>query len=228
MLYFIFKFLIPVFSFSLSSISTSHCFPSVLALLSSSASEENPSFIIPPSLIPTGGSSTIEESISSKISDSPSICSFRLHIRWDSSVLRTFLMCGIISTEFLNAIKSLGLADLQLIFAIILSRSYTGLRYSRSSSRSIFLLLSSSMASCLLIIDSLSTRGCSIIFLKALAPIAVLVLSRTHIREPFLCFSLNVSTSSRFLLEELSISMYFPVVYGVIVIIWERLLFCVS
>ena len=119
---------------------------------------------------------------------------------------------AIISREFLNAIKSLGLADLQLILVMIRSRSYIGPRYSRISSLSIALSESSSIASCLLIIPSLLISGCNTRFLNALAPIAVLVLSSTHRSEPFFCFSRIVSTSSRFRLDELSISMYLPVV----------------
>ena len=44
----------------------------------------------------------------------------------------------------------------------------------------------------------------------ALAPMAVLVLSRTHSREPRFCFSRSVSKSSRFRLVDVSMSMYFP------------------
>ena len=44
--------------------------------------------------------------------------------------------------------------------------------------------------------------------LSVLAPMAVLVLSSTHKREPRFCFSLRVSVNSRFLLVELSRSMY--------------------
>ena len=43
------------------------------------------------------------------------------------------------------------------------------------------------------------------------APMAVLVLSSTHKRVPLFCFSRRVSTSSRFLLVDVSMTMNCPV-----------------
>ena len=57
---------------------------------------------------------------------------------------------------------------------------------------------------------------------------AVFVLSRTQSRDPRFCFSLKVSTNSRFRLVEVSIIMNCPVVYGVIFVRWDRSFFCVS
>ena len=109
--------------------------------------------------------------------------------------------------DVLNAKRSLGFAVLNDILVISLSRSYIVFIYSRSSSLVITESLSSVIASSLASISSLWIRGCSIIFLSILAPMAVLVLSSTQSSEPLFCLSLSVSVSSRFLLDELSMIM---------------------
>ena len=218
----------PVASFSLASNCASHSLPSVLARRSSSASLEKPSLIIPASRMVIGGSSTIAEEISEYISARSSKFAKHSAKRSLSIVPISFFMCGSISSELRNAIKSRGFADLQLIFVIIRSKSYTGFKYSRISSRSIARLLHSSIPACRFKMSSLLISGCSIMERNARAPMAVLVLSSTHKSEPFFCFSRMVSTSSRFRLEELSISIYFPVVYGTIEVMWSTLPFCIS
>ena len=80
-------------------------------------------------------------------------------------------------------------------------------RYSRISSRSIACMFSSVTASSRSLIASASINGCSTKLRSIRAPMAVFVLSSTHKREPRFCFSRRVSTSSRFLLEELSITI---------------------
>jgi len=71
-------------------------------------------------------------------------------------------------------------------------------------------MFSSSTAAWRFSISAFRTSGCSIKDLSILAPMAVLVRSRTQRRDPRFCFSRSVSTSSRFLRVEVSIIINWP------------------
>ena len=85
-----------------------------------------------------------------------------------------------------------------------------GFKYSQISSREIKFIFSSSTASWRSRMAARSMSGCSIQLRSIRAPMAVLVRSSTHRRDPLFCFSLSVSTSSRFRLVEVSSIMYCP------------------
>ena len=198
----------PVRSLSCSSSSASHCFPSRFALRSISTVSSNPSLMIPPSRMVTGGSSSMDASISWKISERASIL-FSIAVNsLPENPFSTAFMAGSISSELRKAIKSLGLAVLYVTLLSSRSKSYTGFRYSRISSRDTLSLPSSSTASRRRSISALSISGCSSILRRSRPPMAVFVLSSTQRREPFFCFSRSVSVSSRFLRVELSSSIY--------------------
>ena len=207
----ILKFFIPVFSLSSDSNFASQSFPSVFALLSSSTTSLYESLIIFPSLTESGGSSSIAESISLYKSSNASKLSPISFKRLLLNCFNIYDNAGSIDSDVLNAIKSLGLADWYVILLISRSKSYTGPKYSLISSLDMADKFNSSIASSLDSISFLSISGCSTKFLSNLAPIAVFVLSSTHRSEPLFCFSLKVSTSSRFLLVELSMTIYFSV-----------------
>ena len=204
----ILRFLIPVRSRSSSSRRASHCFPSLLASRSMSTVSSKPSLIMPPSRMVTGGSSSIAAWISWKISCRQSISASMLLSSWEDCPARTALIAGSISKELRKAIKSLGFAVLYVTLLSNRSRSYTGFRYSLISSLDTLSAQNSSRASKRRSISSLSIKGCSSMLRRSLPPIAVLVRSSTHSREPRFCFSRRVSVSSRFLLVELSSSIY--------------------
>ena len=204
MLNFTFKFFIPVFSFSSDSKEASQFLPSVFACLSLSISLLYPVFIILPSFNESGLSSFIALSIISIMSSSLSRLLFVFLISSDSKVFKASFIGLIIFKEADSDRRSLVLAFFVTTLDISLSRSYIGFKYSLSSSLSIYLSKSSATASCLFIILSLFTSGCSKKPLSILAPIAVFVLSSTPKSEPFFFFSLIVSTNSRFLLELVS------------------------
>ena len=224
----IFKFLIPVFSFSSASNCTSQFFPSICAVFNLSISSSYPSFIIPPSFTVIGGSSTIDFSIKAYTSCNSSNFSYKSFNKSDLHSFNISFTAGSLYKEFFSVIISLAFAFPYAILPVSLSISYTFFKFSIMSPLKMILSFNSFTAFNLLFISCTSTNGSFSHLLSNLPPIDVDVLSSTQSKVPFLDLSLIFSVISRFLLAFISKAIYFESLYTVILLIWSKLVFWVS
>ena len=194
----------PVLSFSVSSSPAIHCLAPDMDSLSLSRSFEYPGFIIPPSVMPIGGSSHMERSIivyrTSKSAIEESIDLSIGALSPESS----YFISGSWPTVFFRAIRSLASALPVATLAVSLWKSYTCLRlfvilFATTGSR-----LSSSTASSLRLISVTSVSGSLSQDLRSLPPMAVLVFPITPRSDPLISPSYMVSSSSRLRSVDLS------------------------
>ena len=129
----------------------------------------------------------------------------------DLQFVKTFFTSGNFDNEFFSVIISLAFALPYAIFPARRSMSYTFFRFSTTSPLRIISSFNSCTESSLLLISNVSISGSFSHLLKALPPIDVDVLSRTHKRVPFLDLSLIFSVISRFLLAFISKDIYFEI-----------------
>ena len=183
LLYFIFKELKPVFSFSLALNLASHCLPFRLISISSSNSLLNPSLIIPPSVMVEGESSLMEFSINLTTLSNVILSGYLKNTQ--SSCFNNITILGRQLSEDLRARKSRALHCPMEILLTSRSRSKTLRKVILNSSNICDLFLSSSTAFNLSIIKSFFNSGYLNHFLRTLPPMAVTVLSITLNNVPF-------------------------------------------
>ena len=188
----------PVFSFSLSQMSSIMSFPPLRIFLSPSSCSLKPSLITPPSLTLIGGSSTIAFSIRFDTASSVDILLSHSQMSFASNSLSISFSTGSFRAVRESDLRSLGDAVLYITLVISLSRSYIPLRISLISPSITGFSTNCSTAFSLLRIFAGLIRGCSSHDLSILLPIDVFVESITHRREPFFSLFLSVSVSSRF------------------------------
>ncbi len=225
----------PVSSCSFLSSRLIHCWPFFERPISLSTPASNPSLMIPPSVMTTGGSSAIALSSNAPTS---SIRSILAAIRCNNADFpfssSTCLNAGSARSDSASARQSRALIVLYDIFAMIRSRSRICFRCSINTSRRYISSAISCTASRRMLIFSRSFNGRNMVFLSSRAPGDVRVLSSSQSNEPFLPPSIMVRVSSRFLIALLSSIIYALSLYVTIrlmcvsAFIWVSLKYCIS
>ena len=166
----------PVLACSFAWYSASHACPSLAMSRSSSSSALQPGAMKPPSTSITGGSSAIDRSIKSTIAG----C-------WVSCAVASLTpvapsspaISGMGRSDAASALRSRGFARMALTFAIRRSRSRTPLSSTLSCASEARFVTNAPTESSLALTSAERAKGRAIQLRSALAPIGVLVTSRT-------------------------------------------------